>query len=66
MPEATDHHYAQIRSDLERKGTPISGNDLWIAAHVTWLRNQADWVLVTANSREFERVEGLTVENWLD
>ena len=55
-------HYAEIRSQLERAGTPIGGNDLWIAAHARAL----GLTLVTANEREFRRVESLKVENWLD
>ena len=53
--------YASIRAALERRGTPIGGNDLWIAAHALTL----DMTLVTANIDEFARVEGLRVENWL-
>jgi tRNA(fMet)-specific endonuclease VapC len=57
-----DRHYAEIRSDLARKGTPIGPNDLWIAAHA----RATGCILVTGNTREFSRVPGLTVENWLD
>lgn len=53
--------YAQVRAKLERLGTPIGANDLWIAAHALSL----DMTLVTANVDEFARVEGLRVENWL-
>lgn len=56
-----DRCYASVRADLERKGTPIGSNDLWIAAHALSL----DLTLVTANIDEFSRVEGLRVENWL-
>lgn len=52
--------YAQIRSDLEKKGTPIGGNDLMIASIA--LANNL--VLVTANTREFSKVNGLMIENW--
>ena len=62
LPKDVDRHYAHLRCDLEAKGTPISGNDMLIAAHALAL----DCVLVTANSREFARIEGLRVENWLD
>jgi tRNA(fMet)-specific endonuclease VapC len=58
-PAATS--YGTIRADLERKGTPIGQNDLWIAAHALAL----DLTLVTDNVSEFGRVEGLRVENWL-
>lgn len=56
-----DRHYGRLRSELEKTGTPIGGNDLLIAAHVL----AADAVLVTDNVREFKRVKGLRVENWL-
>ena len=57
-----DRHYANIRTALERAGTPIGPNDLLIAAHALAL----DLTLVTANISEFSRVPGLRVENWLD
>ena len=53
--------YARARLELEAAGTPIGANDLWIAAHALAL----DLTLVTANEREFHRVPGLSVENWL-
>jgi tRNA(fMet)-specific endonuclease VapC len=53
-------HYGKIRSTLEKKGTPIGGNDLWLAAHAL----EQNLVLVTNNTREFERVDGLKLENW--
>ena len=56
-----DERYAELRSALERAGTPIGGNDMLIAAHALAL----DLTLVTANEREFSRVPGLAVENWL-
>lgn len=56
-----DVHYADIRAALERAGTPIGPNHLLIAAHARAL----DCVLVTDNAREFGRVPGLRVENWL-
>lgn len=46
---------------LEQKGTPIGANDYWIAAQGAAL----DAVVVTDNEREFCRVPGLKVENWL-
>ncbi|KEQ18527.1 type II toxin-antitoxin system tRNA(fMet)-specific endonuclease VapC [Endozoicomonas numazuensis] len=55
-------HYGDIRADLERKGTPIGVNDLHIAGH----SRSEGLVLVTNNRKEFDRVEGLRVENWLD
>jgi tRNA(fMet)-specific endonuclease VapC len=56
-----DHHYGELRHHLSRQGTPIGPNDLLIAAHAL----AADLTLVTANTREFSRVPGLKVENWL-
>ena len=57
----TDDHYAAIRTDLERRGLIIGQNDMLIAAHALALNA----VLVTDNTREFRRVKGLRVENWL-
>ena len=56
-----DTRYAEIRHHLARRGTPIGPNDLLIAAHAL----AADLTLITANTREFERVPSLRVENWL-
>ncbi|MBR3108596.1 MAG: type II toxin-antitoxin system VapC family toxin [Clostridia bacterium] len=53
--------YGSIRADLTKKGTPIGANDLLIAAHARSL----GLTLVTNNTREFERVENLRVENWV-
>ena len=61
MEEPLDLHYAELRLELERRGTPIGGNDMLIAAQARAL----DLTLVTANEREFSRVPGLSVENWL-
>ena len=54
-------HYGDIRATLERKGTPIGVNDLHIAAH----SRSEGLTLVTNNLKEFERVEGLRLENWV-
>ena len=54
-------HYGQIRSALERRGTPIGVNDLHIAAHA----RSEGLTLVSNNLREFGRVEGLLFENWV-
>jgi tRNA(fMet)-specific endonuclease VapC len=56
-----EERYADLRAELERRGTPIGANDLWIAAQA--LHDGS--VLVTDNVSEFSRVPGLTVENWL-
>ncbi len=58
----TSCHYGRIRANLEKMGTPIGANDLWIAAHALALAA----VVVTDNIREFSRVEGLAVENWIE
>jgi len=52
--------YGQIRADLERKGTIIGGVDLLIGAHAKSL----GLTLVTNNEREFQRIDGLKIENW--
>ncbi len=54
-------HYGDIRTSLERKGTPIGVNDLHIAGHA----RSNGLILVTNNLREFERIDGLRTENWL-
>jgi len=54
-------HYGDIRAHLERKGTPIGVNDLHIAAHA----RSEGLTLVTNNLREFERIEGLRLDNWV-
>ncbi|WP_323374682.1 type II toxin-antitoxin system VapC family toxin [Skermanella rosea] len=57
-----DADYGRIRCELEQAGLSIGGNDLLIAAHAMVL----GLTLVTANTREFSRVSGLRVENWLE
>ena len=52
--------YGKIRAELERKGTPIGPMDLLIAGHA----RSEGLILVTNNIKEFQRVEGLTVEDW--
>ncbi len=56
-----DRHYGEIRQQLASQGTPIGPNDLLIAAQALVL----DLTIVTANVKEFSRVPGLGVENWL-
>ena len=55
-------HYAAQFTRLRAAGTPIGANDLWIACHALADGN----TLVTNNTREFERVQGLRVENWAE
>ncbi len=52
--------YARIRAHLKTHGTTIGANDLLIAAHARYL----GLTLVTNNTREFERVPQLKIENW--
>ena len=54
--------YADLRTDLERRGQPIGAHDTQIAAHALALGT----TLVTNNMREFERVAGLKLENWIE
>jgi tRNA(fMet)-specific endonuclease VapC len=60
-PDAAEH-YADIRVDLRKKGQQLGANDLMIAAHARSLGA----VIVTNNLKDFGRVKGLRVENWLD
>lgn len=61
LSEAVADHYGDIRATLQKSGQVIGNNDLWIAAHA---RAQS-WTLVTNNEKEFLRVDGLSVENWV-
>lgn len=54
-------HTAQVRAELARAGTPIGPYDQMIAGHA----RSRGLVVVTNNTREFDRVPGLRVENWL-
>jgi tRNA(fMet)-specific endonuclease VapC len=60
-----DEHAAEIagkiRADLEHRGQIIGGNDIMIAASAL----AHDATLVTNNMREFERIDGLSIENWV-
>jgi tRNA(fMet)-specific endonuclease VapC len=59
--EPADRVYGVLRAGLEQKGQPIGGNDLLIAAQALSL----GFTLVTANEREFAKIEDLPCENWL-
>jgi tRNA(fMet)-specific endonuclease VapC len=61
LPETAAESYGTIRADLESKGEMIGNNDLWIAAHAL----ASGLTLVTNNEREFRRVRGLKVQNWV-
>ena len=52
---------AKIRSNLQKQGTPIDAYDIQIAAIAISL----NMTLLTSNTREFERVKGLKLENWI-
>lgn len=54
-------HFGNIKAELSKQGKIIGENDLHIAAHC---RSEA-LILVTNNVREFERVDGLRLENWV-
>lgn len=54
-------HYGDIRANLEKQGKTIGVNDLHIAGHA----RSEGLILVTNNIKEFERVEGLRLENWV-
>jgi tRNA(fMet)-specific endonuclease VapC len=60
FPDRASAHYATIRADLKKQGTMIGANDLFIAAHARCL----GLTLVTNNTREFQRVRNLAIENW--
>ncbi len=59
--ETAAFQYANIRKRLELSGKIIGSNDLFISAHAKALNA----VLVTNNLKEFTRVDGLKLENWI-
>jgi tRNA(fMet)-specific endonuclease VapC len=62
LPLEAAEHYGHVRATLQQLGQPIGNNDLWLAAHAL----AEGWTLVTNNTREFARVPGLRVENWVE
>lgn len=62
LPMAAAEHYGHVRATLQQQGQPIGNNDLWLAAHAL----AEGWTLVTNNTREFTRVPGLRIENWVE
>jgi tRNA(fMet)-specific endonuclease VapC len=62
LPLQAGQFYGAIRAALEVKGETIGNNDLWIAAHA----RAADLTLVTNNEREFQRIQGLRIQNWVE
>jgi len=59
--EPADRAYGALRADLEAAGTPVGGNDMLIAAQAM----ASGCAVVTDKEREFARIAGLTVVNWL-
>ena len=61
VPEETADYYAQMKTQAEQQGTPLSDNDLWIAATAITL----DAILVTSDL-DFQRIArfGLQLEDW--
>ena len=55
-------HYGQLRAQLERTGLPAGPYDMLIGAHA----RSEGLILVTNNTREFERMPGLQIENWAE
>ena len=59
--EKAAHHYGDIKAGLEQQGAVIGPNDLHIASHA----RSEGLTLITNNTGEFERVEGLRIDNWM-
>ncbi len=59
-PQAAARYYAEIRSDLKKRGAQLGAADLMIAAHARAINA----IVVTNNVKDFRRVKGLEVENW--
>jgi tRNA(fMet)-specific endonuclease VapC len=62
LPVEAARTYGDVRKTLQAKGEMIGTNDLWIAAHA----KTAGLILVTNNEREFKRVAGLKIQNWVE
>ena len=62
LPEQAGEICGAVRADLERRGEVIGNNDLWIAAHAL----AAGLVLATNNQREFARIQGLELADWIN
>jgi tRNA(fMet)-specific endonuclease VapC len=54
-------HFGEIRANIERLGTPVGLLDMLIGAHA----RAEGLIVVTNNAREFQRLPGLRVENWM-
>jgi len=59
-PQDAAKHYAEIRTDLKKRGAQLGAADLMIAAHA----RAVGAIVVTNNVKDFARVKGLEVENW--
>ncbi len=59
--EPAAEHYGRLRAELERAGTPCGLHDTQIGAHA----RSKGLIVVTNNRREFDRMPGLRVENWV-
>ena len=62
LEDAARDAYGRLRTSLERHGERIGAHDMLIAAHAIALGA----ILVTNNEKEFRRVKGLRIENWVD
>ena len=62
FPAKAAAHFGQIRADVERLGTPVRPLDMLIGAHA----RAEGLIVVTNNAREFRRLPGVRVENWMD
>jgi tRNA(fMet)-specific endonuclease VapC len=60
VPPSAGEHYGEARASLEKSGAMIGNNDLWIAAHA----RAQNLIVVTHNTKEFDRIPSLTVEDW--
>ncbi len=60
-PADAAQHYAELRADLKKRGAMLGANDLLIAAHAKALGA----TVVTNNVKDFGRVKGLAIENWM-
>jgi len=59
-PQDAAKHYAEIRTDVKKRGAQLGAADLMIAAHARTMGA----IVVTNNVKDFARVKGLEVENW--
>lgn len=60
--DAAAMRYGKVRAPLEQRGKPIGPLDTLIGSHAL----EIDAILVTHNTREFSRIEGLRIEDWTE